>query len=303
MVRKQQSSGFPVLSTVTIVCWAVALLLAAAVAVVLALAVQPDVGQTVVSVVGGIGGAVALLLSVRKQRSTELDLRQQEHDASERRVTELYGSAADQLGSDKATVRSAGLFALERLAQDNSAHRQTIVNLICAYLRMPFEPAPGSSEELQVRLIAQQLLATHLRPDESGDKFWPGIELNLSGATLVQFALTNCTAKSVFCNEARFVGAAIFRGATIQHSTDFRRVQFSGLADFRRVRFGDDARGFRHAVFEGEVDFGTTTTVNLTGARATADCTQRRKWPAGWIERESTDDPTMKHLVIASSVL
>ena len=40
-------------------------------------------------------------------------------DATERRVTELYTKAADQLGSDKAPVRLAGLYALERLAQDN----------------------------------------------------------------------------------------------------------------------------------------------------------------------------------------
>ena len=58
-------------------------------------------------------------------------------DATERRVTELYTKAADQLGSDKAPVRLAGLYAMERLAQDNPSERQTIVNVICAYLQMP----------------------------------------------------------------------------------------------------------------------------------------------------------------------
>jgi hypothetical protein len=53
-------------------------------------------------------------------------------------VTELYTKAADQLGSDKAPVRLAGLYALERLAQDNPSQRQTIVNVICAYLQMPY---------------------------------------------------------------------------------------------------------------------------------------------------------------------
>ena len=63
-------------------------------------------------------------------------------DATERRVTELSTKAADQLGSDKAPVRLAGLYALERLAQDNPSQRQTIVNVICAYLQMPYAP-PG----------------------------------------------------------------------------------------------------------------------------------------------------------------
>jgi hypothetical protein len=32
------------------------------------------------------------------------------------------------------------LYTLERLANDNPGHRQTIVNIICAYLRMPWTP-------------------------------------------------------------------------------------------------------------------------------------------------------------------
>ena len=69
-------------------------------------------------------------------------------DATERHITELYTKAVEQLGSDKAPVRFGGLYALERLAQDNPAHRQAIVNVICAYLRMPFSPtAPASKPE------------------------------------------------------------------------------------------------------------------------------------------------------------
>ncbi|MGJ7905639.1 pentapeptide repeat-containing protein [Actinopolyspora sp. H202] len=99
------------------------------------------------SIVLGTGGGVALLLAARRQRATELSLDQKEraaadarHDATERRVTELYATAAEQLGSDKAPVRLAALYALERLGQHNPAHRQTVVDLFCAYLRMPFTP-------------------------------------------------------------------------------------------------------------------------------------------------------------------
>jgi hypothetical protein len=98
-------------------------------------AVRLDVIRTAASIVLGTGGAAALLLAARRQRATELDLVQKDnaaldarHDATERRVTELYTKAADQLGSDNAPVRLAGLYALERLAQDNKKstpdHRQ-----------------------------------------------------------------------------------------------------------------------------------------------------------------------------------
>lgn len=101
---------------------------------------QIDLVKTALSVGAGTGGVVALIMAGRRQWSTEEANRAATHDATERRVTELYTKAADQLGSDKAPVRMAGLYALERLAQDNPDQRQTIVNVICAYLRIPFEP-------------------------------------------------------------------------------------------------------------------------------------------------------------------
>ena len=80
------------------------------------------------------------MLAFRRQHHHETATVLSDLDATERRVTELYTKAVEQLGSDKARVRFGGLYALERLAQDNPAHRQTIVNVICSYLRMPFSP-------------------------------------------------------------------------------------------------------------------------------------------------------------------
>jgi hypothetical protein len=123
-----------------------------------------DAIRTAGTLVIGAGGGAALLLAARRQRSTEIALKQKdrdqadvarayalqervaaetrahqnsvavatEHDAAQRRVTELYTAAAAQLGSDKAPVRLAGLHALERLAQDTPHQRQTIVNVLCA---------------------------------------------------------------------------------------------------------------------------------------------------------------------------
>lgn len=292
------------LSARTIVLWAVGLGVVAVAAVVVLLVtlgsgeardgVRLDVVRTASSIVLGTGGAAALLLTARRQRYAELDLVQKDHDATERRVTELYGKAADQLGSDKAPVRLAGLYALERLAQGNPAHRQTIVNLVCAYLRMPFTPPPEARartrvgprdahrfQELEVRQTAIALLATHLRPDRP-EAFWADIALDLSHATLVKPTLTHARIRSASFAGTTFVGPAAFRGTEFSETADFRDTCFRDLADFRRVRFGDSV--FRGAVFEGGTDFGVHTVAKLAGARTrTRDV--RRKWPDGWVEQ------------------
>jgi hypothetical protein len=105
-----------------------------------------DAVRTGLAVGAGVGAAAGLALAFRRQHHQEVATDLTDRDATERRITELYIKAVEQLGSDKAPVRLGGLYALERLAQDNPAHRQTIVNVICAYLRMPFS-APGSGPE------------------------------------------------------------------------------------------------------------------------------------------------------------
>lgn len=95
--------------------------------------------KTGFSVGGGTAAVFALLLATRRQWHHEMATIDSTLDASGRRVTELYARAADQLGSDKAPVRLAGLYALERLGQGSPNHRQTIVEVLCAYLRMPYK--------------------------------------------------------------------------------------------------------------------------------------------------------------------
>ncbi|GAB2468445.1 hypothetical protein GCM10027187_40800 [Streptosporangium sandarakinum] len=113
-------------------------------------ATRGEILRTALAAGAGVGATVTLMLAFRRQRQQEIAAAHATHDATERRVTDLYTKAAEQLGHDKAAVRLAGLYALERLAQDNPGHRQTIVNVICAYLRMPYtppEPAPAVDPE------------------------------------------------------------------------------------------------------------------------------------------------------------
>jgi hypothetical protein len=172
----------------------------------------------VVGTSGRYWWAIALLLAARRQRSTELTLEHQREVAVEQRITEIYARAIDQLGNDQAPVRIGGLRALERLAQNNLAQRQTTVDVICAYLRMPYtlpgEDAPTEThpwyeqrrQELQVRLTAQRILAAHLKPDKL-DTFWPDIDLDLTNAQLHKLNLTDCHIRT-----AEFAGAQFLVG-------------------------------------------------------------------------------------------
>jgi hypothetical protein len=68
---------------------------------------------------------------------------------------ERFATAADQLGSDKPAVRLAGVYAMAGLADDWEANRQTCIDVLCAYLQLPYEPDPGSDAPEPQRLAFQ----------------------------------------------------------------------------------------------------------------------------------------------------
>ena len=62
----------------------------------------------------------------------------------DRTLNERFATAADRLGSDKPpAVRLAGVYAMAGLADDWPENRQTCVDILCAYLRLPYYPDPG----------------------------------------------------------------------------------------------------------------------------------------------------------------
>src|SRR6516164_8137445 len=70
-----------------------------------------------------------------------------------RTLNERFATAAEQLGSDKPpAVRLAGVYAMAGLADDWEENRQTCVDVLCAYLRMPYEPDPGQDAPERERL-------------------------------------------------------------------------------------------------------------------------------------------------------
>ena len=247
-----------------------------------------DAVRTGLAAGAGAGAAVGLMLAFRRQHHQEVATDLTNRDATERRITELYTKAVEQLGNDKAPVRLGGLYALERLAQDNPAQRQTIVNVICAYLRMPFaseaptgKPKPEAAEapkvaaaetetspeapgdkwqqERQVRLTAQRILADHLRidwfegqpaPGPVGPEFWPDMRLDLTGATLIDLNFYRVVAADARFAGAMFIGTAQFYEATFGGSS-FQAAKFTQEAAFSRASFKGHA-DFSKAAFAGK---------------------------------------------------
>ncbi|MFD0557014.1 pentapeptide repeat protein [Stackebrandtia endophytica] len=273
--------------------------------------------RTVLTAMVGAGGLVTLAVVIRRQwsqeRAHELAVRiaddhraeadrrhrleldnaaRAEHDATERRITDLYMAAAEQLGHEKASVRLAALYALDRLGRNHEGHRREVVDIWCAYLRQPFTPpmrctddcapvastamtdstvdayltstpnpdsTPGKEEsreqEYQVRATAQHLLARHLkdpRPAQDRGDALPPVVAD--GYWRVdRIDLTGAT-----LIDTDFTGCHLpqpdFTRAHFHGNAAFDNAHFHGNAAFDNAHFHRDT-AFDNAHFHGNGSF------------------------------------------------
>ncbi len=166
-------------------------------------------------VVAGAGGLVALVVAYRKQR---VDEEGSQRDTT-RLHTERFIAAVGQLGADNAAVRLGGVHALAGLADDapTRALRQTVIDVLCAYLRLPYAPDPGDDQPGRAEYLANRevrhtiirLIRDHLRYDkEQHSHSWQGHD----------FDFTNTIFDGGDFNEAEFTGGTV----------DFFRTAFNG---------------------------------------------------------------------------
>jgi hypothetical protein len=109
-----------------------------------------DLARSTVTVVGILGAAFAVVYAYRKQRIDEAD----GHRSDAKQLSQRYQDAATQLGHEKAAVRLAGVYAMALLADDWPEMRQTCVNVLCAYVRMPSQGS--SDQESEVRTTVRR---------------------------------------------------------------------------------------------------------------------------------------------------
>jgi hypothetical protein len=164
--------------------------------------------------------------------------------------------------------------------------------VLCAYLRMPYTP-PGEPptdddpkvrkelltvhreaiQEREVRLAAQRILPHHLRPgnDDTGDPvetFWTDIDLDLTGAVLIDFGLDSCTVRTARFGSATFTGTADFASATFTAEAVFYSATFTDHAHFGSATFAGEAN-FWDATFARNAEFELATftgTASFTSA-------------------------------------
>ncbi|WP_406387305.1 pentapeptide repeat-containing protein [Streptomyces sp. NBC_00887] len=233
-------------------------------------------------VVAGAGALVALVVAYRRQRVDEAGA----HREATRLHTERFSQAVDKLGSDSPAVRLGGVHALAGLADDapDDNLRQTCIDVLCAYLQLPFTPDPGNDPTHQeehhrylafrkVRHTILRLIGDHFRRPQETHRSWQGCDLDLTGVTIdgdmnfggavfsggtVRFNRAVFSGGTVTFSAARFSGSVvIFNGAVVSDGTvRFSGATFSGgLMEFRGATFSSGTVRFNSATFSG----GTVT--------------------------------------------
>ncbi|WP_369355628.1 pentapeptide repeat-containing protein [Streptomyces sp. cg2] len=209
-------------------------------------------------VVAGAGALVALVVAYRRQRVNEDGALR---DAT-RLHTERFTTAVSQLGEESAAVRLGGVHALAGLADDAPTRdlRQTCIDVLCAYLRLPYTAEtlilPEGAEALhayralrEARHTIIRLIRDHLRLALDHPHSWQGHDFDFTGAV---FDGGNF-------DGAEFSGGTVsFRGAEFSSGTvGFVRAVFSGgHVDFTRTNFTGGSVQFGHAEFRsGRVSF------------------------------------------------
>ncbi|MEU8810758.1 pentapeptide repeat-containing protein [Streptomyces violaceoruber] len=226
-------------------------------------------------VVAGAGALVALVVAYRRQRVDEAGA----HREATRLHTERFSVAVDKLGSDSPAVRLGGVHALAGLADDapDDNLRQTCIDVLCAYLQLPFTPDPGDEPAHQeehhrylalrkVRHTILRLIGDHYRRPQGTHRSWQGCDLDLNGVTIdghLDFSGATFSGGTVSFGEATFAdGIVSFDFATFADGTvSFESATFvGGMVSFDSATFAGGTVSFGGATFsDGWVSFGNAT--------------------------------------------
>ena len=205
-----------------------------------------DLSRSTATLVALLGGLFAVVYAYRKQRFEEAAGRRADEENVRERdqaLAERYQEAAAQLGHDNAAVRLAGVHAMSRLADDWIDQRQTCVDVLCAYLRMPpllkgdaGDPQREASER-EVRTSVHQTMREHLQRERDRRTSWSSLRFDFSGATLHDFDLSGAT----FGTRPRFdgvtfSGSCTMNGATLRDGADFANGAWAENFTAHRIR-------------------------------------------------------------------
>ncbi|WP_199043140.1 hypothetical protein [Glycomyces salinus] len=240
-----------------------------------------DLVRVALLVAGGIGAAVALVVAYRRQKLGERN--EQREDT--KLYSERFQGASEQLGSENAMVRLAGVYAMAHLADDWADGRQTCIDVLCAYIRRPYTPPtdvilqrPGHQgkvevngvpivdaktmtefrDERQIRQAILNQIANRLRKEPQEGETWHRHEYDFTGATI----------------EGVFLHDAYLNGVTMH----FRECRFANYnIVFSNAKLQATWLWFTGAVFDG-------VHIYLDGARVQSHL---------WFDETQMNDVTM----------
>lgn len=237
--------------------------------------------QLVLTLIGGIGAAILVVVAYRRQRDLETA-----------RFDDRFAAAAAQLGADTAAERLAGVYAMAALADTWEQHRQQCIDVLCGYLRLPYDPAEGLLAEVvkertwpvgeadkhgrgetqketrtyrslpndrEVRHTIVRVITEHLR--DTAPIPWQGCDFDFTGAVFDggNFYEAVFSGGLVSFSGAVFAGGRVsFGGAQISGGAmTFGGAKFAGgEVSFRGAKVSDGGLFFDEAEFAtGEVTF------------------------------------------------
>ncbi|PSL57128.1 hypothetical protein B0I31_102105 [Saccharothrix carnea] len=180
---------------------------------------QLDLVRLALIVTGGIGGLVALVVAYRKQKINETA----EFREETKLINEHFNAACAQLGHDSPAVRMAGVYALASVADEWSLKRQSCIDVLCGYIRLPYEHNADAENwrvgEREVRLSIIRVLSDHLQPQSSPS--WIGYDLDFTGAVFDGGDFTSCHFSDCRLD---FTNTKFVAGQTLFHSAKFTNV-------------------------------------------------------------------------------
>lgn len=274
---------------------------------------------------GAVVALYALWLNDRRRRVDEerheLETARQELEREraaherERAADERFLRAVELLGHETDQARVGALHALAGLARSRPSYTQDVLDVICSYLRRPFDhpeyvdvrddgttrPELAESDRWRVvRMTAQRLLADLLPHVDTPDA--PAYDLDLTGATLEYCDLSyrvigQLRARAMKLYQSNSFHHCVMHGLVWFTNTEswgrlylhtmeyhdkayFSRMRTHTTLDFGRTVFHQDAK-FEDSTYAGPVRFDDTTfetKADFTATTFTATVTP----PSGW---------------------
>jgi hypothetical protein len=134
-------------------------------------------------ILAGAGAAFLIYAAIRQARTASLQAEiasgrhhEQTNADRQRRITESFSKAVEQLGSDKLEVRLGGIYSLERISKESLDDYWTVMENLTAFVRERSRrnEAERTSQELEQR-VSRRAYFLWLEagcPDGRAEEFW-----------------------------------------------------------------------------------------------------------------------------------